>query len=118
MVMRVGVVGARGRMGREVIGAISEAPDLYVAAEVDLGRDGEVVGPVDGLDDRAAHAATSAQDADADHRAEAKLVVSSNGPTTARALGRASTSDATARMSSCVTASMAASVSSTGSSRG
>ncbi|HLK43222.1 MAG TPA: 4-hydroxy-tetrahydrodipicolinate reductase, partial [Thermoleophilia bacterium] len=37
--IKVGVVGARGRMGREVIRAVSEAPDLYVAAEVDLGDD-------------------------------------------------------------------------------
>src|ERR1700722_15926856 len=37
--IKVGVIGARGRMGREVIRAISEAPDLYVAAEVDLGDD-------------------------------------------------------------------------------
>src|SRR3984957_13315538 len=37
--IKVGVVGARGRMGREVIRAIGEAPDLYVAAEVDLGDD-------------------------------------------------------------------------------
>jgi dihydrodipicolinate reductase len=35
----VKVVGARGRMGREVIRAVSKAPDLYVAAEVDLGDD-------------------------------------------------------------------------------
>src|SRR6202046_1252992 len=34
-----GGFGARGRVGREVIRAISEAPDLYVAAEVDLGDD-------------------------------------------------------------------------------
>jgi 4-hydroxy-tetrahydrodipicolinate reductase len=37
--INVGVVGARGRMGREVIRAVSEAPDLRVAAEVDLGDD-------------------------------------------------------------------------------
>jgi 4-hydroxy-tetrahydrodipicolinate reductase len=37
--IKVGVVGARGRMGREVISALGEAPDLYVAAEVDLGDD-------------------------------------------------------------------------------
>ena len=34
---KVGVVGARGRMGREVVRAISEAPDHQVVAEVDQG---------------------------------------------------------------------------------
>ena len=33
----VGVVGARGRMGREVVRVVTEAPDLEVAAEVDQG---------------------------------------------------------------------------------
>jgi len=37
--IKVGVVGARGRMGREVIRAVSDAPDLHVTAEVDLGDD-------------------------------------------------------------------------------
>ena len=32
---KVGVLGARGRMGREVIRTVSEAPDLEVVAEVD-----------------------------------------------------------------------------------
>jgi hypothetical protein len=43
---------------------------------------------------------------------------SSNGPTTASAFGRASTAAATSRTSSWVTASIAARISSTGSSRG
>ena len=34
---KVGVLGARGRMGREVIRAVQGAPDLEVAAEVDQG---------------------------------------------------------------------------------
>src|SRR5271157_6058224 len=34
---KVGVVGARGRMGHEVIRAVQDAPDLEVAAEVDQG---------------------------------------------------------------------------------
>jgi 4-hydroxy-tetrahydrodipicolinate reductase len=34
---KVGVLGARGRMGREVVRTIAEAPDLEVAAEVDQG---------------------------------------------------------------------------------
>ena len=34
---KVGVLGARGRMGREVIRTVSEAPDLEVVAEVDQG---------------------------------------------------------------------------------
>ena len=32
---KVGVVGARGRMGREVVRVVTEAPDLELAAEVD-----------------------------------------------------------------------------------
>lgn len=35
--MRVGVLGALGRMGREVVRAVAEAPDLELAAEVDQG---------------------------------------------------------------------------------
>jgi len=43
--VRVGVLGARGRMGREVIRTVTEAPDLEVAAEVDLGDDrGKLIG--------------------------------------------------------------------------
>jgi 4-hydroxy-tetrahydrodipicolinate reductase len=34
---KVGVLGAQGRMGREVVRTVSEAPDLEVAAEVDQG---------------------------------------------------------------------------------
>jgi 4-hydroxy-tetrahydrodipicolinate reductase len=34
---KVGVLGARGRMGREVVQTITEAPDLEVVAEVDQG---------------------------------------------------------------------------------
>jgi 4-hydroxy-tetrahydrodipicolinate reductase len=36
---KVGVLGARGRMGREVVRAITAADDLEVAAEVDAGDD-------------------------------------------------------------------------------
>ena len=36
---KVGVLGARGRMGREVIRVVSEAPDLEVKAQVDQGDD-------------------------------------------------------------------------------
>jgi 4-hydroxy-tetrahydrodipicolinate reductase len=36
---KVGVLGARGRMGREVTRVVSEAADLEVAAEVDQGDD-------------------------------------------------------------------------------
>ena len=36
---KVGVLGARGRMGREVVRTGTGAPDLEVAAEVDLGDD-------------------------------------------------------------------------------
>ena len=42
---KVGVLGARGRMGREVIRTVGEAPDLDVAAEVDQGDDrGTLIG--------------------------------------------------------------------------
>jgi 4-hydroxy-tetrahydrodipicolinate reductase len=34
---KVGVLGARGRMGREVVRTLNEAPDLEVTAEVDQG---------------------------------------------------------------------------------
>jgi 4-hydroxy-tetrahydrodipicolinate reductase len=34
---KVGVLGARGRMGREVVRTITDAPDLEVTAEVDQG---------------------------------------------------------------------------------
>ena len=34
---KVGVLGARGRMGREVVRTVTEAPDLEVGAEVDQG---------------------------------------------------------------------------------
>ena len=36
---KVGVLGARGRMGREVVRVVGEAADLDVAAEVDQGDD-------------------------------------------------------------------------------
>src|SRR5580704_16082782 len=49
--IKVGVVGARGRMGREVIRAVSEAPDLYVAAEVDLGDDRDALTGCDAVVD-------------------------------------------------------------------
>ena len=35
--IRVGVLGARGRMGRQVCAAVEQAPDLELAAQVDLG---------------------------------------------------------------------------------
>jgi len=44
---KVGVLGARGRMGREVVRVISEATDLEVAAEVDQG---DALGPLAGCD--------------------------------------------------------------------
>ena len=37
--VKVGVIGARGRMGREVVRVVTQAPDLDVAAEVDDGDD-------------------------------------------------------------------------------
>jgi 4-hydroxy-tetrahydrodipicolinate reductase len=44
---KVGVLGARGRMGREVVRVISEATDLEVAAEVDQG---DALDPLAGCD--------------------------------------------------------------------
>ncbi|MGH3228459.1 MAG: 4-hydroxy-tetrahydrodipicolinate reductase [Streptosporangiaceae bacterium] len=49
--IKVGVIGARGRMGREVIRAVSEASDLYVAAEVDLGDDRDALTRCDAVVD-------------------------------------------------------------------
>ena len=44
---KVGVLGARGRMGREVIRTINDAPDLEVTAEVDQG---DALDPLAGCD--------------------------------------------------------------------
>jgi len=44
---KVGVVGARGRMGREVVRVVGEAEDLDVVAEVDQGDD---LDPLTGCD--------------------------------------------------------------------
>lgn len=35
--IKVGVIGAKGRMGKEVVAAVSNAPDLELVAAVDLG---------------------------------------------------------------------------------
>ena len=35
--IKVGVLGARGRMGSEVVKAISVAPDLVLTAALDIG---------------------------------------------------------------------------------
>src|ERR1700683_1569137 len=37
--VKVGVIGARGRMGQEVVRVVTQAPDTDVAAEVDDGDD-------------------------------------------------------------------------------
>jgi 4-hydroxy-tetrahydrodipicolinate reductase len=50
-VIRVGVVGAAGRMGRAVCAAVAEDPELELAAAINPGRDGEPLGPVIGLPD-------------------------------------------------------------------
>jgi 4-hydroxy-tetrahydrodipicolinate reductase len=44
---KVGVLGARGRMGREVVRVVTEAPDLELAAEVD---EGDALDPLVGCD--------------------------------------------------------------------
>jgi len=36
-VIKVGVIGAKGRMGKEVVAAVSNAPDLQLVAAIDLG---------------------------------------------------------------------------------
>ncbi len=48
--MRVGVVGAAGRMGAEVCRAVDAAPDLDLVAAVDPSRAGEPLGVVVGID--------------------------------------------------------------------
>jgi 4-hydroxy-tetrahydrodipicolinate reductase len=48
---KVGVLGARGRMGREVVRTVTEAPDLEVAAEVDLGDERDALTGCDVLVD-------------------------------------------------------------------
>jgi 4-hydroxy-tetrahydrodipicolinate reductase len=40
---KVGVVGAGGRMGREVCRAVTQAPDLELVAAVDPGQDGQTL---------------------------------------------------------------------------
>ena len=45
--IRVGVLGARGRMGRTACGAVTDAPDMQVAAEVDQG---DALDPLAGCD--------------------------------------------------------------------
>ena len=39
MTIRVGVLGARGRMGSEVVRAVTDAPDLELVASLDVGDD-------------------------------------------------------------------------------
>jgi 4-hydroxy-tetrahydrodipicolinate reductase len=51
---KVGVVGAGGRMGREVCRAVAEAPDLELVAAVDPGQVGQVIEGVTVVGDRAA----------------------------------------------------------------
>lgn len=43
MTIRVGVLGARGRMGSEVVRAVTDAPDLELVAAVDVGDDLQVL---------------------------------------------------------------------------
>jgi 4-hydroxy-tetrahydrodipicolinate reductase len=47
-VIRVGVIGATGRMGQVVCRTVVEAPDLTLAAAVDRSRTGESIGPLIG----------------------------------------------------------------------
>ena len=46
MALRVGVLGARGRMGAEVCHAVSATADLELVAAVDLGAEGDPTDPV------------------------------------------------------------------------
>jgi 4-hydroxy-tetrahydrodipicolinate reductase len=50
-VIRVGVVGAAGRMGRAVCAAVAEDPELDLVAAINPGRAGEPVGPLVGRSD-------------------------------------------------------------------
>jgi 4-hydroxy-tetrahydrodipicolinate reductase len=67
----VGVVGAGGRMGREVCAAVEAVPDLELVAVVDPGHDGEViegltvVSDVAALDERGAEVVVDFSVADA-----------------------------------------------------
>jgi 4-hydroxy-tetrahydrodipicolinate reductase len=47
-VIRVGVIGACGRMGQMVCRAVADAPDLRLAAAVDRNRVGQAIGPLIG----------------------------------------------------------------------
>ena len=46
--IRVGVIGALGRMGRLVCRAVVEDPELSLVAAIDRTRDGDVIGPIIG----------------------------------------------------------------------
>jgi 4-hydroxy-tetrahydrodipicolinate reductase len=46
--IRVGVIGALGRMGRLVCRAVLEDPELSLVAAIDRTRDGDVIGPMIG----------------------------------------------------------------------
>jgi 4-hydroxy-tetrahydrodipicolinate reductase len=47
--IRVGVLGALGRMGRLVCRAVVEDPELHLVAAIDRTRDGDRVGPIIGM---------------------------------------------------------------------
>ena len=49
--IRVGVVGALGKMGRMVCGAVADDPDLNLVAAIDRSHMGEPIGPVIGRSD-------------------------------------------------------------------
>ncbi|HVM11078.1 MAG TPA: hypothetical protein VM638_01195, partial [Actinomycetota bacterium] len=46
--IRVGVLGALGKMGRIVCRAVAEDPDLNLVAAIDRSRDGDQIGPIIG----------------------------------------------------------------------
>jgi len=48
-VIRVGVIGACGRMGRAVCAAVAETRDLELVAAIDRSRVGEPIGPIVGV---------------------------------------------------------------------
>jgi 4-hydroxy-tetrahydrodipicolinate reductase len=47
-VIRVGVIGALGKMGRLVCRAVVEDPELSLVAAIDRTRDGDLIGPIIG----------------------------------------------------------------------
>jgi dihydrodipicolinate reductase len=50
-VIRVGVIGALGKMGRMVCAAVQDDPDLTLVSAIDRSHIGEPIGPIIGVPD-------------------------------------------------------------------